>query len=452
MATPSFTNSTLLNSSFISFNQSEPSDPFGVFDVNCAWSISGQYGTLPRCLYYALPLFAVLARGTPWLVAGALASTLKYSGTAAIHAMGIAGYKPEQISGEEDAIALWTILSSCCTRSSTIHKRLDARRIILCWYPLASVGFFCAFAGIFYGWMEPIIPAFDWSYCDPQRPVYFSEVVQSSSTDYPLDPLVFVDLSFISRYNCTNPCSSLGVEHKTQFRVRDDLKLLSYTQTYGNYHSKRISTWVGDEIQTALLTLPIVVCQGLYTLLMIFKYNTKSPREVRNKVFRFLAGIEKLRIMPGTILLPIWRKHVSQAFALLIYLIAIIVFVFCAPMYTLNIVTMELALTTFSESEQPWFVGQWSPIAATGLVLLAAYINKDATPCIKSDDESGDEPGFWQYLWSDFCNFCHNPIETSQAPQSIKGHYTPCQEKEDGHKEMAVDIESMSRGGVSWCR
>lgn len=84
------------------------------FDVNCAWPISGQYCILPRALFYVLIVFALVMRRYPWLVAGALASALTYSGTAALHAMGLAWYKAKQIEGEEDAVVLWAVLSSGC--------------------------------------------------------------------------------------------------------------------------------------------------------------------------------------------------------------------------------------------------------------------------------------------------------------------------------------------------
>jgi len=62
-------------------------DSYSDFNVNCAWPISGQYCLLNRILFYVLLVFAVLMRRSPWLVAGALASALSYSGTAAIHAL-----------------------------------------------------------------------------------------------------------------------------------------------------------------------------------------------------------------------------------------------------------------------------------------------------------------------------------------------------------------------------
>ena len=46
----------------------------------------GNYGRWPRVLYYVTLLFALLARNHDWLIGGALAAALTYSGGAAIHA------------------------------------------------------------------------------------------------------------------------------------------------------------------------------------------------------------------------------------------------------------------------------------------------------------------------------------------------------------------------------
>lgn len=77
--------------------------------VDCIYPISGQYGFLPRLLYYCLLLFAVLNRKQVWLIAGALASALTYSGTAAIHAFVIAKSLPLQ---DLDCYGIYPIVSA----------------------------------------------------------------------------------------------------------------------------------------------------------------------------------------------------------------------------------------------------------------------------------------------------------------------------------------------------
>ncbi|KAL8649668.1 MAG: hypothetical protein Q9226_005480 [Calogaya cf. arnoldii] len=61
----------------------------------CVYPISSQYALLPRLLFYFLTVFGVIYRHQEWLVAGALASALTYSGSAAVHAVLLAGFRQE---------------------------------------------------------------------------------------------------------------------------------------------------------------------------------------------------------------------------------------------------------------------------------------------------------------------------------------------------------------------
>ena len=51
----------------------------------CSFSISSQYQTTPRYICYLLLVFTIVIRNYVWLAAGAAASVMTYSGTAAIH-------------------------------------------------------------------------------------------------------------------------------------------------------------------------------------------------------------------------------------------------------------------------------------------------------------------------------------------------------------------------------
>lgn len=251
-------------------------------------------------------------------------------------------------------------------RSSTIRNELHARPIILWWYLLASVGFFCALVGLWYGWQNPIIPDFDWGMCDPARPVNVTELEDSRVS------WIFVDLSFIQKYNCTNPCNSGHVQHRTQFRGRDSLLLLNEDQTWGKTHNRQFETFVGSAIKTSFIALPIVVVQGLLTLV----FGEKTQHEVRNSVFRFFAGQRKSWRLGSPIRLRPWRKYSAQCLALLSYALAVLALAFCPLLYLFNIVAIEMTLTDYHDSEDPWMVGQWSPVVGALLVLMAATLSK----------------------------------------------------------------------------
>ena len=143
-------------------------------------------------------------------------------------------------------------------------------------------------------------------------------------------------------------------------------------QTYGKTHSKTFDTFVGGTVATTTLTFPIVVSLGLYTLL----FPDGRPREVRNSVFRFFAGISRASETEATPKVPAWRKSLTQVVAIIIYIITMLILIFCIPMFVLNIIAIELAISDYSESEHPWYVGQWSPMVGAILAVLAAIVDK----------------------------------------------------------------------------
>lgn len=61
------------------------------YRLPCAYPISGQYGFLPRLLYYVLLLFSFILRKHEWLSGGALAGAMAYSFSACVHAFALLG-------------------------------------------------------------------------------------------------------------------------------------------------------------------------------------------------------------------------------------------------------------------------------------------------------------------------------------------------------------------------
>ncbi|KAI9889928.1 MAG: hypothetical protein M1814_004651 [Vezdaea aestivalis] len=126
--------------------------PFaGEYDdqVVCVYPISGQYGLIPRYLYYALLIFAVFSRRTEWLVAGALASALTYSGSAAIHAFAMIIIRPgSQLDLDAfGALAVCTagsLASPCLLTWSTTLRDSVARPLVGIYGTFVSIGTVCA--------------------------------------------------------------------------------------------------------------------------------------------------------------------------------------------------------------------------------------------------------------------------------------------------------------------
>lgn len=110
----------------------------------CVYQISGQYGFLPRLLYYSTLVFAVVGRYQEWLVIGALASALTYSGVAAIHMLCLTNSRRPIY--DLDILACWAILSTGCLGfvamihwSSTV-KQSRAKVVLILWGILMGIG------------------------------------------------------------------------------------------------------------------------------------------------------------------------------------------------------------------------------------------------------------------------------------------------------------------------
>ena len=82
---PSKTNYTIINSAVNPLFRPE------VFSYvqPCGYPISGQYGFLPRLLYYALLIFALILRKHTWLSPAALGVAMTYAATSCVHAFAL---------------------------------------------------------------------------------------------------------------------------------------------------------------------------------------------------------------------------------------------------------------------------------------------------------------------------------------------------------------------------
>ena len=115
----------------------------------CVYPISSQYAFLPRLLFYAFTAFGVIYRHQEWLVAGALASALTYSGSAAVHAVLLAGFRHESAL-DLDVIPCNAVLATSVLivvpllRYSQTWRLNNANLVILLWSFLVTVGMVCA--------------------------------------------------------------------------------------------------------------------------------------------------------------------------------------------------------------------------------------------------------------------------------------------------------------------
>ncbi|KLJ12289.1 hypothetical protein EMPG_12662 [Blastomyces silverae] len=115
-------------------------------DVLCVFPISGPYNLLQRILFYLLLLFAVLCRRQKWLVFGALASAMSYSGAAALHGLLLAS--PARKAIDLDIYGIFAITSSGAMltapllnwSSTLIYAEKRKRWIVIMWGVLLVLG------------------------------------------------------------------------------------------------------------------------------------------------------------------------------------------------------------------------------------------------------------------------------------------------------------------------
>jgi hypothetical protein len=123
--------------------------------VVCLYPISGHYEATQRFLYYGLLLFAFFARRQVWLISGAVAAALTYSGTAAVHSIVLAAASRASLL-DLDSLGAWAVLSAACiimlpgSEFSKTLRESPARPVFKFWGFLVAVGIVCSEVALFH--------------------------------------------------------------------------------------------------------------------------------------------------------------------------------------------------------------------------------------------------------------------------------------------------------------
>ena len=365
-------------------------------------------------------MFALIAKDHEWLLRGALAAALTYSGSAAIHACVLVWRGP--IYGDNDVQALVAILSTSCiiivpllNWSSTLRS-IGARPIILYWGVLVTVGFVCMFIPI-WTYLSADWIFFDYTYRIRYEPtIWWPDDLDLMGIEYPVNatallgcaaPHRFDDGStntsesylgeytitpqFVIDYRCENPCANF--HGMSLFRTDSEIQLLTYDQGLNAIgevppgSKQREQKFIYGYETYGLIMLPYILVQGIWAAF----FGRRSPSQVRDNFYIFLKGLtlrapaaKKSRTQLREYQLPEkgrWhagsrQKLIAKYWALAIYAWAILITLICPPLFVINVVANELSLSNYIESEPPTQVGQWTPWASTGLVLFAALIGR----------------------------------------------------------------------------
>jgi hypothetical protein len=288
--------------------------------MTCVYAVSGQYGLLPRVLYYALLIFTVFTHRYKWLVAGAAASAMTFSGSAAIHAIILVAL-PRSVTSPIDldvfgayaASATGLIFIIPIMSFSKSLRTLTGRVLIRVWGVLMFVGTACAITAMWRPWAH-------------ESPCVTKEGNLLTSMDQ-LD---------VATFNCTYSC----FDTKNVIRGSSDV----------------IAIPVRELNNSAILQLFICALGiGLLTCSNLIAYFAFSPR----------AKTGGQRAGPPQNSSCMFWIYMSATF-------------FSPFMFLLNISSIEAFFRSskIPISEQPNLVGQWSVVMGAGLVIVAAAINK----------------------------------------------------------------------------
>lgn len=146
------------------------------YEQKCIYAISGQYGFLPRLIYYLLLIFSLILRKHFWLSTAALGTAMTYAATASVHAFALLLrykyhtpnltnldwiYLPPKELGDIDLQAIFPILvagsimlTPILNFSTTVRKH-EAHSVVIFW----GVLLFCAMVPTFVIVVKGVTPS-----------------------------------------------------------------------------------------------------------------------------------------------------------------------------------------------------------------------------------------------------------------------------------------------------
>ncbi|EEP81396.1 predicted protein [Uncinocarpus reesii 1704] len=333
--------------------------------IVCVYPISGQYGLLPRLLYYISLILGILGRYQRWLVMGALASALSYAGSTAIHMLTLA--KSRAPVFDLDIVAAWAVLTTGCVAfAALVHwssalRRSEGRIVILLWGALVGIGCLTGRALI----------------------VDVRTGVEPACRSPTGDLLTSTSELVSSQFNCTYKCFSA----KTPMRQSSEIMALPTDHLLGTYANLGVILLVPILAAThkslSINLSPHTPSYGCTSLVMVHvnsSLNMRLSQTTYNAACRSWYG--------GYILLFQYIRKVKFGISLknrlIITALGALLFIdllfdlAALPMFVTNIIFNELNLmkTELPVEESHGSVGQWSPVVSAVLILIASVINR----------------------------------------------------------------------------
>lgn len=302
--------------------------------ITCIYPLSGSYGFLARLFFYISLLIIVFShRVWYWLVAGAGATALTYSGTAAVHSFLLVAL-PRTGTFDLDSIGAYVVTSTALIlivpvmSFSETMRRHSVRHILRVWAFLMAAGTGCSTAALLRPW--------------PVEQPCTSNVTGGLLT-YPTELNV-------ANFNCSYTCFAQARENVTSMRY-DFLRSINETTalTVGSFNTATLSLMNADAMIVAVLTI--------VNFIFFMALWTKS-----RGVFKDTEGA----LLPRNV-------HVGGITGLLMLPVAV------SPLLMVgNIVIAEMYFRSSDavKGEPVFAVGQWSVMAGAGLVAIGTGIDR----------------------------------------------------------------------------
>ena len=193
------------------------------YQQDCIYAISGQYGFLPRLIYYLLLIFSLILRRHLWLSTAALGAAMTYAATASVHAFILLlryRYRTPTLSnldwiqmppkelGDIDLQAIFPILvagsimlTPILNFSTTIRKH-EAHSVVVIWGVLV----FCALVPTFVLVIKGVIPSVILS----QLSTCTLDVTKGCTFENLAVKNVGQSLTLYNKCNCSDTCGEIS--------------------------------------------------------------------------------------------------------------------------------------------------------------------------------------------------------------------------------------------------
>ncbi|KAI9892762.1 MAG: hypothetical protein M1814_001182 [Vezdaea aestivalis] len=383
------------------FNSTSYSRP-----VVCAYPISGQYGQLPRYLYYFLLVFSLLFRRHIWLSTAALGVAMTYSASAALHAFALfvrfrnkipdlfqqnpSDWGDLDLQGIFPVVFAGSIMLTPVLNWSITIRRHEARPVVVLWGLLLFAASIGCLSVLFTksGGAPLLFPSTAICQRDLSNPFCQYEALDRYSTN------AFSKTSY-SSCNCFDLCGT--IQTKQPFRRNSQLSAyIIGDKIQALNDGKGGKTVIGFFIANAVI-LAVVLVQGLFGLLEV----QVSQSAVRNWIYRKLTKshlhdrfLQKVRsgfsetsrhIVSNPTHEKQWilrskesgrdfLKFFAKLAASFIYFFSLFLAAICVPLFISTLIINEIYVLEFPQSEEADAVGQWSTYAGAIFVFIAAII------------------------------------------------------------------------------